>query len=247
MLFFDYNGSGLREDTEPPIAGFGVCATVMGQEEVCTHTDEDGRYVFESLAQAGTQAHLSFVDPNADDPALAFRYVNLWNGPVVIPAYEMSGVQVPDQRLNDTEIVPIARGIDTRTGENDEVGLMQGFLTLPFRCEDIHQIEWISHFDHDPRPGSVMNWYGNTNVWTDDDPGFGTWDGHSGTDFGVSSGTYLVASAPAILAHEFVNPDNGARVASGLSILNLCVIPPGEDTLPWRCSNEQALHCSPER
>ncbi len=49
------------------------------------------------------------------------------------PAYEMNGVEVPEQHLNDTEMIPISNGvyIDQFKKEN-KIGLMQGFLTLPF-------------------------------------------------------------------------------------------------------------------
>jgi len=198
-LFFDYNGSGLREDTEPPIADFGVCAKVAGREEVCTETDENGRYVFEELAPVNARVFLRFVDPNADNPALAFRYINIWKEAVVIPSHEKNGVQVPEQRLNDTDIVPIAQGVSTIVGDISEIGLMQGFLTSPFLCDQDYSYSISLWYDHDLRQGFFLNYQGSTDPYQNPAGVAISSDNHDGTDFEVPDGVPVVAMAPGVV------------------------------------------------
>jgi murein DD-endopeptidase MepM/ murein hydrolase activator NlpD len=95
---------------------------------------------------------------------------------------------------------------------------MQGFLTLPFRCEDASKIYEYHGFDHDPRVGFVMDYRGDTTMsgapgqagWPGEP---GTGDQHQGDDFGVPVGTFTVASMSGVLTHEFISTDNQARVA----------------------------------
>ncbi len=124
-------------------------------------------------------------------------------------------VSVPAQHLADTEFQPIDRPLRVTLGADQslDVALMQGFLTLPFRCHDATQNLCASHNDDDPRPGSVMNYKGDAGRWREDDPCWGTWDGHEGTDFFVPIATCVVASMPGVMTHEFISPENGARVA----------------------------------
>lgn len=68
LLFFDHNGSGLRDQGEPPIANFTVCAKYAGQKKVCSRTDEEGRYAFKNLAPKNAKVTLSFADPNRGVP-----------------------------------------------------------------------------------------------------------------------------------------------------------------------------------
>ena len=207
-LFFDKNGSGLRDrEDENGLVGYTVCA--LG---ACVVTGEDGTFVLELPGDSGATVHLTFDDPNKGNPALEMRYINEWKGPVVIPAYTMNGVDVPEQHLNDTDIMRLDDGMYVPANTVGEIGLMQGLLTSPFACADADKISWVSHFDHDSRPGHIINYLGETQPWRDDNPGLGTWDGHAGTDYGVPVGTFIVASLPGVMTHEFVNPDNGARV-----------------------------------
>jgi hypothetical protein len=193
-LFFDKNGSGLREDGEPAIANFGVC---LGDE--CVNSDAEGWFRFGDLgASTGGWVHIGFVDPNAQDPALAMRYINEWNGSVVIPAYEMNGVRVPEQHLNDTAITPLGRGTRLPAGEEAVVGLMQGFLTLPLTPDALSNVHHVLGFDHDPRQGTVVNYTGDSHLCLDSprcspiDPSMvrtaivnyaGVYDSHVGYDF----------------------------------------------------------------
>ena len=141
------------------------------------------------------------------------RYINKWKREVVIPTYEMNGVQVPEQHLNETSILKLSDGSTLMPNSPNEIGLMQGLLTLPFTCNDFENISAITHFDRDPRTGEVLNFKGETKAYIQSDPGWGTWDTHNGTDFVVPSNTFEVASTYGVMANDFVNPDNSAKVA----------------------------------
>ena len=80
----------------------------------------------------------------------------------MIEAYEMNGVQVPEQHLNDTEVLPIDEELSYKAGEEIELGLMQGFLTLPFPCNAPDSLMFISYSDSDPRTNYVINYLGET-------------------------------------------------------------------------------------
>ncbi len=63
-----------------------------------------------------------------------------------------------------------------------DIGLMEGFLTSPFR---LYRSTLESYVDIDPAPG-VRDWSGGTR----------TYDGHTGTDFLAPVGTEVLAIAP---------------------------------------------------
>ena len=211
-VFFDYNGNGLQDAGEPGIRDVPVCIDSL-DSGLCATSGADGSYSI-PLASVPGGTHDVYVQSPTDEPATAFRYINKWNGPVVIPAYKMNGVQVPEQHLNDTEVLPIDRSLEVIVGEDDvdmDVALMQGFLTMPFRCADVSKIYDYHGFDRDPRVGFVVDYRGDTTI--SHHPGEpGTGDQHDGHDWFVPVGTFLVASAPGIMTHEFINPDNGSRV-----------------------------------
>lgn len=148
---------------EPGLSGYGVCAG-----DSCATTGADGSFI---LPVATSTSNLKITDPNAGTPALEMRYINKWNGPVVIPAYEMNGVQVPEQNLNDTEVIPITNTV--QAGENFEIGLMQGFLSAPFPLDYPAYI--LGYFDIDGRypwdeNGTSQNYLGESYDWTRGNP-----------------------------------------------------------------------------
>jgi biotin carboxyl carrier protein len=220
-LFFDRNGSGLQEGGEPPIQGFGVCTTPPRGSQVCVQTDLDGHYAFEQIAPVGTRLHLSFVDPNGDDPVLAFQYISVWNKPAVIPAYQMSGIQVPEQHLDDTEVASLEAGIVVQVGERKEIGLMQGFLTLPLRQDSwFFEYNWV---DLEPAKDAVRNYAGVTRMATSrrdvaNQP-LATLDGHDAVDYAIHNGTIVFAAAPGVvLVTQMFDQGNGKmEVRSSIS------------------------------
>ena len=194
VLFFDYNGSGLRESEEPALPNFEVC---IKAKDICVKTNENGKYEFKNIAPEETSFSLSIVDPNADAPTLALRYINYWKGKVNIPAYEKNGIQVPEQNLNDTVVIPIDRGITVITGAKNEIGLMQGFLTLPFTCNTSYSVG--SSYDLDSTEGGARNWEGNTKVIFAPVANGGTLDQHDGIDYLAERGTTIISNAPGIV------------------------------------------------
>ena len=60
------------------------------------------------------------------------RYFNQWNGPVIIPAATFEGVELPEQHLNNTIIRPLNETVEVVIRNSNQIGLIQGFLTIPF-------------------------------------------------------------------------------------------------------------------
>jgi len=195
------NGTGLGNHIpgdlvtvpEPPIHGIGVC---LG--DICTETNADGTFILQPDKAQDTY-NLKFSDPHADDPARAFRYVNNWNGPVVIESYKINGVTVPEHHLNNTSVIRLDR-MSIQSSPMIEIGIMQGFLTLPYLKEDSSLLDLpirkgesealarVLGFDHDPRKGKTLDYKG------DPIPTSGGWDSHVGWDYGFPKGTYIIAS-----------------------------------------------------
>jgi len=208
-LFFDYNGNGLRDENEPPIPNFGVC---IKSKDICATTDKDGHFSFISIAPEGANISLSFVDPNATNPALAFRYINRWLNEMKLPAYEKDGIKVPEQRLNDISISELSNGFIAKARSNVSIGLTQGFLTLPFDHKSWFFIyNWV---DLNPEKGAVHNYNGITRVSTFHqdvvNQPLAVLDGHDGIDFAVKNGTKVYASIPGeVIDISTFEPDNG--------------------------------------
>jgi hypothetical protein len=108
-------------------------------------TGSDGSY---SIPNVPPGQHPIYVQSPTQDPATAFRYINLLKGWVDIPAYDMDGVRVPAQHLPDTEILAIDSGLSVTitSATRLDVALMQGLLTLPFVQEQVHQIPCIGDY-----------------------------------------------------------------------------------------------------
>jgi len=202
---------------EPGLSGYTVCA-----ETDCAQTDPQGN--FSLPIKSGTSgAWIQIADPNAGTPTLAMRYINIWNSAVTVPSYtqdvdtatmakiaiitncdadaeaqvckqDADTLMVRDQYWNDTKIIPVGDGISIKLGADNNIGLMQGFLTLPFVSE--YSISVSNYFDVDPtscpsgsEPHSCPNirdWQGNTK----------TYDQHTGIDFLASTGIPIIAAAP---------------------------------------------------
>ncbi len=213
VLFFDYNGSGLHDGDEPTLSNFEVCIKSI---DSCVKTDSNGQYIFKNIDVEGTNFSLNIIDPNVTNPALAFRYINYWKGAVNIPAYEMNGVQVPEQNLNDTSIIPIEKGIKVTTGAKNEIGLMQGFLTIPFLKSQVPEPYIWNYFDiigyrifddkgehtfFNTQEGVILNYDGkyhamSTSLYTGVIPKQGVSDSHTGLDYFVPIGNFIISAMP---------------------------------------------------
>ncbi len=213
-LFFDMNGNGLQDvayyqddndsivsKSEEGLSGFEVC-TEVEEKEHCEFTNENGEYEIANLPIVnGETVNLKITNPRNVDSAQAMRFINKWKGTVVIPAYEIDGIQIPEQKLNDTAIFPIESAVAVEVGNENDLGLMQGYFTLPFHCDQNFTL--FNYFDLDDGAG-VRNYLGETTEFA---PNYivGTSDGHPGVDYKISIGEFLYA----FMSGQIINGDNG--------------------------------------
>jgi len=85
--------------------------------------------------------------------------------------------------------------------------------TLPFLAQDKSLIYCIGLDDIDHRTGYFLNYKGTLEQTIGRCNTINKGPDHDGVDFFVPEGTFIVAPAPGVLTHEFVNLDNNARVA----------------------------------
>jgi murein DD-endopeptidase MepM/ murein hydrolase activator NlpD len=171
---------------EPPIPGITVC---LG--DICSETDTEGAFILQPEKTESTY-HLTFIDPNADDPAKAFRYINKWNGPVVIESYEINGITVPKQKLNNTEIVIISGEFELSTNKKLKLGLVQGFLTFPFTS--FKDIVINNYYDRDKTKclaNEDPHFCKNIRDWQGEQV---TYDDHIGIDYDTFQGRLVSAA-----------------------------------------------------
>jgi len=111
--------------------------------------------------------------------AASFRYISL---------------STSDFRPIETTIEVTVSGSTRR-----DIGLMQGFLTLPFRPGTDFEV-W-SYFDLDPGPG-IRRYDGRT------DPEAHVANNHSAIDYRVNTGTSVVAAAPGEVVFVGTDPND---------------------------------------
>jgi len=157
VVFFDYNGDGVRDVHEPPILG----ATVQ-VGNLIVFSGEDGQYFLESVPKGKRQVKLVSAEN--------FRYLVL--SPETVQAIG--------------EPVEIMIEGDTR----EDLGLMEGFLTLPVSCGAMSGL--TKYVDLDYRLGSVRRWDGITSGPTLPDQ-------HQGIDYHAAMDTPIVAAAPGMV------------------------------------------------
>jgi len=210
----DFKKGDLVTIEEPALSGFIVCAAY-----ICSTTDKEGKFTISNPTSSALT--LKITDPNAGTPALEMRYINKWNGSVVIPAYEMNGVQVPEQHLNDTTVMPLGDGVLITIGADNNIGLMQGFLSAPFPLGYPAYI--LGFFDINgrypwDRNGLVTNYLGETYNWASGNPFAsvnsdkinratlifpgvsGTEDGHDGLDIRMNLLTPVLAPIEGVVS-----------------------------------------------
>jgi hypothetical protein len=192
---------------EPDLSGYEVCI-----KDECKITTSDGSFSIPNNT-GSTVAHLKITDPNANIPALAMRYINEWKGSIVVEAYMMNNVEVPKQQLTNTNIIPIKNGVNIKFEKVNTIGLIQGFLTIPFISTQIRNPTILSYFDivgnrlfddngkntfftsqdgitlsYDGLMTKPEYWDSNGNVT------IGVGDSHTGYDYLVPIGNYIISS-----------------------------------------------------
>jgi len=200
---------------EPDIPNIEVC---LGDN--CIETDKDGMFRLQPRYSQATY-FLKFHNPNQGDPEKEFRYINKWKGEVVIKAYEINGVTVPEQHLNDTKVIDIEKGISLSSNEGIKIGLMQGFLTLPYLIENWDTF-FVSNFvDLNIKTGSVRNYLGNTTklVHPNTD-GIGTVDQHYGVDYLGQQGDFVLSAAEGKVGYSGETDTGRFGYAKGVGILH---------------------------
>jgi hypothetical protein len=238
------------------LSGYSVCV-----QSDCIETDAQGNFSLPNPSGAPS-ASIKITDPNADNPALAMRYINHWKGAITVPAYTKdvdaatmarlttipecdadlaalvcrlsdATLQVRDQHLNDTSIIPIGKGTSIEAGEYNNVGLMQGFLTWSsvsnqekdpfiwyyfdiasvnlwpenFRVEDVRNNVWQTYNGKNTIPLNLQQLLrvsaGERIAGLD--------DGHIGLDILVNYGSYIISEIPSAIV-MFVKPKDAYGV-----------------------------------
>jgi murein DD-endopeptidase MepM/ murein hydrolase activator NlpD len=193
VVFFDYNGNGIRDEGEPPIPG----AKVQVGSLTAT-TGPDGSYTLKGVPRGKQQVRLS---------APGFRYISL-----SVEAFQ------PAER-------PVA--VTVEGDVRRDWGLMQGFLTLPFKCCPQYTrpspFGFTGMVDIDRRPGYIRS-FDPAQVPADTESGGNppwAYDQHDGLDFCVPEGTEVVAAAPGKVVDTFYHEIGGNYIV---------IYHPGSDT-----------------
>lgn len=214
---------------EPGLSGYTVCAMSN-----CVTTDAEGK--FQLLEpDIDRFLNITIKDPNVGSPALEMRYINKWKREVAVPEYtkdidattmvqlmavpacdadlaaqvckkDADTLLVREQHLNDTSIFELGDGATLQPGSPNEIGLMQGFLTLPYSVEDKSSYKLENYVDLNPLMGDVINYSGNTQLMVNPhlEEG-GTTDNHPGLDYRANMGNNVLASVNGTVGYVNTN------------------------------------------
>lgn len=165
-LFFDYNGNGVQDGEEPAVTGAKVqLRDRTGKVVAEAVTDSAGDYKLEDVV-AGS--YKLFVQ--ADE---RFGY--------------MCTSREEFRSVRESYDVPLKESM------NINVGLMEGFLTLPF--PKTTTIQHVIYVDLDLGEG-YRDWMGNNPTYFKEFSCRESINNHLGTDFFTSEGSSVVAAAP---------------------------------------------------
>jgi len=158
-LFFDYNGNGKQDGEEPPVTGATVqLKDLSGATIAQSFTDSSGDYKLEDIKTGSYLLHVA-----ADK---RFRYMCM--------------------SANEFRAVSDYYVMSLEWSKRADIGLMEGFLTLPLQSETNFSIDRFYDWDPDPRKS----------LWWNEAAGNDPWN-HSGIDYCTREGENVVAAAPA--------------------------------------------------
>ncbi len=200
-IFHDYNGDGIKQDTEPPIPKVELDLSSPNQfwlpepwtysriyhtYRVQLQTDVNGKYSIQIPADEYTM----YVNGNN---TLGFNHQ---------PFRYISISRAEFRKITE----PLLLNVVGNT--TFDVALMQGFLTLPFGPDTkflgANQFGIESYVDLNNGIGWARNWKGNTGQ---------TYDGHTGIDFYMEENTPILAAAPGVVLGSFLlEPIRGTAV-----------------------------------
>jgi murein DD-endopeptidase MepM/ murein hydrolase activator NlpD len=189
-LFFDYSGSGKQDyltdgSQEPAVSNAKVqLKDNAGKAIAQAVTDSAGYYKLEDVKAGSYRLYVE-----ADKK---FRYMC----------------------MSAEEFRAVARGYDVRLDDPKmskkmDIGLMEGYLTLPFARPiatstfyPTLEIGGRGYVDLDPRVGHYRNWRGGTEYH----------DGHLGTDFFVVENTPIRSASPGTVTKSYYSTDDGNTI-----------------------------------
>jgi len=173
-LFFDYNGNGVQDGEEPSVSGALVqLKDGMGKVVSEALTDSSGDYKLEDI-RIGAYRLLVGVDQFSDKK---LRYMC--------------------RSTEEFTAIPEGYGVLLDRSQSVDIGLMEGFLTLPFPKSVPIYVDPRrgDYFDHDPGLDAIW-WNGrklpaprpHSPAWT-----------HPGTDFFMPKGTEVRAASSGVI------------------------------------------------
>ncbi len=158
-----YANDGIRTTiTEPGLSNYEVCAFLKEDKAGCALTDTEGNFsIVDSGIRMGDTVGISIKD-NSDEKVGTMGYQNRYVKPAVIPAYEMNGIQVPEQNLVQTHLMKLSNTYVVAASEEKIIlGLTQGYLPYPPLRGDLYI---YSFFDHDERKTYGLDWRGRNGM-----------------------------------------------------------------------------------
>jgi len=171
-LFFDYNGNGKQDGEEPAVAGALVQLKdyVYGKVVAETLTDSSGDYRFEDI-----KVRYSGMD---------YVYLHLSVG--------NSRLRYMCRSPGEFRAVTDDYGVPLQENVRMDIGLMEGFLTLPMSGKSRCEIDRF--YDRNPDPDKYLWWNGRSGY----DRGLkrGWSPNHRGIDYYIEEGEPLLAQAP---------------------------------------------------
>jgi len=181
-LFFDYNGNGVQDGEEPAIVGALVqLKDIAGIYIAQAFTESSGDCRLEDVRAGFYKLHLG-VDHFSDKQ---FRHM----------------CTSPDEFRATTDDYDVS--LEGTTSIN--IGLMEGFLTLPMSRDARYEIDRF--YDRDPDPDRYMWWNGRSGYDRNLKRGYSP--NHPGIDYYMEEGNPLLSPAPGIV--DSIGEDEGGK------------------------------------